>query len=99
MMMTTAIAPTAQPTDTKSLWSMAMASQDPIAGRVTWVLPTVKYSDATTKNQPPDIDIIVFQTRAGVANGSSSFQNLRQGERWNCWLTSTRSTGSVRSDW
>jgi len=33
------------------------------AGKVTVVLPTVIASDATTKNQPPDIDIIVFQIR------------------------------------
>ncbi len=44
-------------------------------GSVTVVLPTVIASDATTKNQPPDIDIIVFQIRPGIANGTSSRQN------------------------
>ncbi len=37
-------------------------------------LPTVIASDATTKNQPPDIDIIMFQMRPGIENGTSSFQ-------------------------
>ena len=36
-------------------------------GSVTVVLPTVIASDATTKNQPPDIDIIAFQIRPGIA--------------------------------
>jgi hypothetical protein len=31
-------------------------------------------SEATTKNHPPDIDIIMFQTRPGMANGTSSRQ-------------------------
>ena len=44
-------------------------------GKVTVVLPTVIASDATTKNQPPDIDIIVFQIRPGMAKGTSSRQN------------------------
>ncbi len=57
------------------------------------VLPTVIASEATTKNQPPDIDIMVFQTRAGVAKGSSSRQNRCQGERPNWRLTSSRSVG------
>ena len=38
------------------------------------VSPTVIDSDATTKNQPPDIDIIVFQIRPGMAKGTSSRQ-------------------------
>ena len=97
--MTTAIAPTAQATARDVLRSMASASHEPMPGRVTVVLPTVIASEATTKNQPPDIDIMVFQTSAGVANGSSSRQNRRQGERPNCRLTSSRSPGRVRSDW
>ncbi len=59
---------------------MAMASQEPMPGRATVVLPTVIASDATTKNQAPDIDIMVFQTSAGVAKGSSSRQKRRQGD-------------------
>ena len=43
-------------------------------GSVTVVSPTVIDSDATTKNQPPDIDIIVFQIRPGIAKGTSSRQ-------------------------
>ncbi len=39
-------------------------------------------SDATTKNQPPDIDIMVFHTRPGMANGTSSRQNVCQPVRW-----------------
>ena len=47
------------------------------------VWPTLIDSEATTKNQPPDIDIIMFQTSAGIANGTSSCQNLIQGESRN----------------
>ena len=36
--------------------------------------PTDTASEATTKNQPPDIDIMVFHTRPGMANGTSSRQ-------------------------
>ncbi len=38
-------------------------------------------SEATTKNQPPDTDIIVFQTSEGIACGTSSRQKRCQGER------------------
>ncbi|OIQ69545.1 hypothetical protein GALL_488520 [mine drainage metagenome] len=43
------------------------------------MFPTLNASEATTKNQPPDIDIIMFQISAGIANGTSSFQNRIQG--------------------
>ena len=56
-------------------------------------------SDATTKNQPPDIDIMVFQTRPGVANGTSSRQKRCQGVRWKLSAASVRSRGTVCSDW
>jgi hypothetical protein len=41
-------------------------------GSAMVVLPTLIASEATTKNQPPDIDIIMFQISAGIANGTSS---------------------------
>ncbi len=63
------------------------------------VLPTVIASDATTKNQPPDMLIMVFHTSAGVAKGSSSLVNLCQVDRPNWSEASTRSFGRVRSDW
>ena len=97
--MITAMAPTAQPTAPRSIRSIATMSQEPMPGSMYWVLPTVKASEATTKNQPPDMDIMVFQIRAGVAKGSSSLMNFCQGERPNCWVTSARSPGSVRRDW
>ena len=93
------MAPTAQATAPTSCRSMARASHEPIPGMVTVVRPTFIASEATTKNQPPDIDIMVFHTRAGVANGSSRRVNLCQGERPNWRLTSARSSGRVRSDW
>ncbi len=40
------------------------------------VLPTLIASEATTKNQAPDIDIIMFQISCGMANGTSSRQNF-----------------------
>ncbi len=60
---------------------IASASQEPMPGSITVVSPTVIASDATTKNQPPDIDIIVFQMRPGAANGTSSRQNRSHGEK------------------
>jgi hypothetical protein len=62
------------------------------------VLPTLIASDATTKNQPPDIDIIMFQTSAGIANGTSSRQNRIQGPSRNERDASVSSSGTVRSD-
>ncbi len=45
------------------------------------MLPTVIASDATTKNQAPDIDIMAFQISPGAAKGTSSRQNRRQAPR------------------
>ncbi len=56
-------------------------------------------SDATTKNQPPDIDIIMFHSRPGIAYGSSSRQKRCQPESWNTRAASSSSAGTVRSDW
>ncbi len=67
-------------------------------GSATVVSPTLMASDATTKNQPPDIDIIMFQTSAGMANGASSFQNRIQGLSRNERDASASSFGTVRSD-
>src|SRR5438132_48026 len=39
-------------------------------------------SEATTKNQPPDIDTIMFHTSAGMANGTSTRQKRIHGEKW-----------------
>ena len=68
-------------------------------GRVTVVLPTLIASDATTKNQLPDIDTIMFQISSGMANGTSSRQKRIQGDRRKVREASTSSTGTVRSDW
>ena len=62
------------------------------------VSPTVIASEATTKNQPPDIDIIVFQIRPGTAKGASNCQNFCQPVRRKPRATSSRSRGTVRSD-
>src|SRR6201987_2725796 len=68
-------------------------------GRVTVVLRTAMAAEATTKNQPPDIDIIVFQIRPGIANGTSSRQKRCQPERWKLCVASSRSFGTLRIDW
>ncbi len=67
----------------------------------SWVLwpATVIASEATTKNQPPDTDIIMFQTSCGIAKGTSSCQKLRQGDRWYMRAASRRSFGTARKDW
>src|SRR3954447_8114061 len=61
--------------------------------------PTVMASEATTKNQPPDIDIMVFHTRPGTANGTSSRQKRCQPVRWKLTAASDKSAGTVFSDW
>ena len=48
-------------------------------GSVTVVSPTLIASEATTKNQPPDIDIIMFQMSCGIANGTSTRQKRIHG--------------------
>ena len=63
------------------------------------VSPTLMASDATTKNQPPDIDIIMFQISAGIAKGTSSRQNRIQAPNRKQRDASIRSSGTVRSDW
>ena len=63
------------------------------------VLPTVIASDATTKNQPPDIDIMAFQTRPGMAKGTSRRQKRCQPVKWKLRVASTRSAGALRIDW
>src|ERR1700722_11247820 len=82
-----------------SLASMATASHEPMPGSFTVVSPTVIASEATTKNQPPDIDIMVFQISPGMANGSSIFQNFCQPESLKTKDASSISRGIVVSDW
>ncbi len=65
---------------------------------MTVVLPTLIASDATTKNQLPDIDTIMFQTSCGMANGASTRQNCIHGDSRKVREASTNSTGTVRSD-
>ena len=55
-------------------------------------------SEATTKNQPPDMDSIMFHTSAGMANGVSSCQNRIHGDSRNDSAASMSSTGTVRRD-
>ena len=90
---------TAAPIADQSPASLALAMKDPTPGSAIVVLPTVIASDATTKNQPPDMDIIVFQMRPGMAKGASSCQNFCQPVRRKPRATSSRSRGTVRSDW
>src|ERR1700730_1743288 len=68
-------------------------------GNFQLLSPTDTASDATTKNQPPDIDIIVFQTRPGVAKGTSRRQKHCHGESRKLTAASFRSAGTVFSDW
>src|ERR1700730_13212394 len=60
---------------------------------------TVIASEATTKNQPPDTDIIMFQISCGTACGTSSRQKRCQADRWYIRAASISSTGTVRNDW
>ena len=74
-----ATATTAASTQSIRLLSMARARYEPTPGRRTLMSPTEIASEATTKNQPPDIDIIMFQMRPGMAKGVSNCQNFCQG--------------------
>ena len=68
-------------------------------GRAMVVLPTLIASDSVTKNQPPDIDTIMFQISDGVAKGASMRQKRAQADRPKVRPASVRSSGTVRSDW
>src|ERR1700685_824371 len=97
--MTTSMVAIAQPTAFRFCCSMASAIYEPTPGNVTVVLPTLIASEATTKNQLPDIDIIMFQISCGMANGTSTRQNDIHGLRRKLRDASVSSVGTVRSDW
>ncbi len=61
------MASTAQAMAGMSRRSMASESHAPMPGSAMRLSPTEIASEATTKNQPPDIDIIAFQTSPGTA--------------------------------
>src|SRR5215470_4080281 len=75
------------------------ATYEPMPGSVTVVLPTVMASDATTKNHPPDIDIIAFQIRPGMAKGTSNRQKRCHPFKRKLFVASSRSFGTLRIDW
>ena len=81
-----------------SRFSNASATYEPIPGSFQVLLPTVTASLATTKNQPPETDIMVFHTRPGMANGTSMRQNFCHAERRNAVAHSARSAGTVFND-
>ena len=81
MRITTVIAPIAQPIAPRLRSAIARAMYEPMPGSVTVVCPTLIASAATTKNQPPDIDIIMFQMSAGMAKGTSRRQKRIHGPR------------------
>src|SRR5437899_11599508 len=66
--------------------------------RIDWP-ETVIASEATTKNQPPETDIIMFHTSVGTACGTSSPQKRCQVDRWYIRAASISSTVTVRGDW
>ncbi len=88
----------AQPMAVRFFCSIASAMYDPTPGSATVVCPTLIDSEATTKNQPPDIDIIMFQMSAGMAKGTSSCQKRIQGESRKDSAASASSIGMVRKD-
>jgi hypothetical protein len=67
-------------------------------GSITWLLATLIASLATTKNQPPDTDIIMFQMSCGMAKGTSSCQKLCQADKWYIRAASRRSWGTALKD-
>ena len=79
--------------------AMATAIQEPMPGSAMLVLPTLIASATVTKNQPPDMLIIMFQISDGVAKGASIRQKRAQALRPNMRPASSNSSGTVRSDW
>ncbi len=65
-------------------------------GSITDWPETVSASELTTKNQPPDTDIIMFQISGLAEKGSSSRQKRCQVDRWNISAASFMSCGTVR---
>ena len=78
---------------------MASAMYEPTPGSLMLWFETEMASDATTKNQPPDIDIIMFQSSPGIANGISSRQKRCHADSWNTAAASRNSAGTLRNDW
>src|SRR5260221_3290428 len=68
-------------------------------GSSTLCPATLMASEATTKNQPPETDIIMFHTRLGSAKGTSSCQKLCHGDRWYMRDDSRRSCGTQMKAW
>src|SRR5882757_2840863 len=89
----------AQPIAARFLCAIARAMYEPTPGNATVVCPTLIDSEATTKNHPPDMDIIMFQMSAGMPNGTSNCQKRIQGDSRNDSAASTSSFGMVRNDW
>ena len=89
----------AQSTAPISCFSNATATKLPMPGSFQVVSPTEIASEATTKNQPPDMDSIVFHTSPGMAKGTSSFQKRCQDVSLKPRAASVRSGGTVDSDW
>src|ERR1019366_1290760 len=89
----------AQPIARRLPCSIASAMYEPTPGSAMLVWPTLMASEATTKNQLPDIDIIMFHSSAGMANGTSSRQKRIHGESRKDPQHSHSSSGTVRSDW
>src|SRR6266567_2189441 len=82
-MMPASMAPIAQTMARLFSASMATAMYAPMPGSLMSWLATETASAATRKNQPPDMDIIMFHSSPGVANGSSNLQKRCQPERRN----------------
>ena len=78
---------------------MATAMKEPTPGRVTVVLPTLMASEATTKNQPPDMDIIMFQISGGMPKGTSRRQNRSQDVSRTCAPLRPAPPGWCAGEW
>ncbi len=89
----------AQPMACRFCCWIASEMYEPIPGSLMSWPDTEIASDATTKNQPPDIDIIMFHSRPGMANGTSRRQKRCHLDRRNTVAASSRSVGMVRNDW
>ena len=65
-------------------------------GSLMFWLETEIASEATTKNQPPDMDIIMFHSSPGSGEGQLQPPEPLPGERWNMLAASLSSSGTVQ---
>src|ERR1700730_14072387 len=97
-MMTASIAIIAQMAAVLSPFSTAVAIYEPSPGNLIFLFMTVIASLCATKNQPPPKDIIEFQIRLCMDEGTSRVPNRCQRDKRKLVAASCRSFGTVTNE-